>query len=312
MSWSDHLTELFPAALPGHIESIACNGEALFLRHAVAGHPLRMEHLLAQIGHESAGLSVLEENLHYSVGRLCAVWPTRFADRKAAEPFAGDPERLANAVYGGRMGNGDAASGDGWRFRGRGYIQITGRQAYRASGRYAGLDLEARPELAAVPEHALAVACGYWQWRGLNAFCDRDDIVALTRRINGGLHGLADRRAWLAKVRRVLWQSGRPVGTATVVALQRALQDRGYGECGAADGLVGPRTLAALGRFRLEHDLPGTGIDGVLLEALGIGLDAGTEKRARPPGMAGAGPGDLRPGEVPQDRTATLSRLNSR
>lgn len=273
------LETLYPRALSGHVGAIADHGAAALARHGIAGHALRLHHFLAQVGHESAGLSRLEENLCYTAARICAVWPARFADAGAAEPLAGNSQALANAVYGGRMGNGDAASGDGWRFRGRGYIQLTGRAAYRAAGRHAGLDLETFPELAATPEHALAAACGFWSWRGLNGLCDRDDLVALSRRINGGSHGLADRRAWLDKVRRVL---APPVelelDTAGIVDLQRALQDAGYVECGAADGLIGPRTRAAIARLRAERRLAGEGVDAALLETLGL---AGSDRAGR-------------------------------
>ena len=266
------LETLYPRALPGHVAAIADHGGALLARHGIAGHPLRLHHFLAQVGHESAGLSRLEENLSYTAARIRAVWPSRFAEPGAAEALAGNPAALADAVYGGRMGNGDAASGDGWRFRGRGYIQLTGRAAYRTAGRRAGLDLEAAPGLAAFPEHALAVACAFWSWRCLNGPCDRDDLMALTRAINGGSHGLADRRAWLEKVRRVLGAPGELwLDTAGVVALQRALQDASYGECGAADGLIGPRTQAAIARLRAERGLAGAGVDAVLLGALGLG-----------------------------------------
>jgi len=265
------LAMLFPAALPGHVGAIAQTGGVTLTRHGIAGQTLRLHHFLAQVGHESAGLSRLEENLHYTGQRICAVWPTRFAGPEVAEPYAGNPRALANRVYGGRMGNGGETTGDGWRFRGRGYIQITGRAAYRAIGRRAGLDLEAFPDLAASPDHALAVACAFWSWRGLNDLCDRDDLVALTRRINGGTHGLADRRAWLDKVRRVLGEGDAVMPEAAViVALQRALQDARYAECGAADGLAGPRTHAAIARFRAERVLAGHGIDAALLDALGL------------------------------------------
>jgi len=270
MAWQDRLCDLYPKALEGHLAAITEHGEAILARHSVTEAP-RLHHLLAQIGHESAGLTVLEENLHYSAARLVAVWPARFRDAEAGAPYAGNPQALANRVYGGRMGNGGEATGDGWRFRGRGYIQITGRTAYRAIGRRAGFDLESSPDLAASQEYALSVACGFWSWRGLNGFCDRDDLVALTRRINGGSHGLADRRAWLDKVRRVLGQGDAVIPeTAVIVALQRALQDAGYPECGAADGLAGPRTHAAIARFRAERGLPGHGIDAALLVALEI------------------------------------------
>jgi putative chitinase len=260
---------LFPQAPGGHLDAIAARAGELLAGHGIAG--LRLEHFLAQVGHETAGLTVLEENLSYSAERLCAVWPARFPTPEAAAPFARSPRRLADRVYGDRMGNRSEASGDGWAFRGRGYLQITGRATYRAAGRSAGLDLEAAPELALEPGHALAVACGYWSWRGLDVFADRDDLVALTRRLNGGSHGLDDRRAWLERVRAVLGGGGPVLPPAAVAALQRALKEAGYAECGAADGIIGLRTLGAVARLRRERGQPGAGIDAVLLETLGLG-----------------------------------------
>lgn len=265
------LRELYPLAPESHIDAMVRRGPTLLARHGLAGRPLRLHHLLAQIGHESAGLLRLEENLHYRPERLCAVWPARFPTPEEAAGVAGNPAALAERVYGGRLGNGPEGSGDGWRFRGRGYIQVTGRANYARLGRAAGLDLEAEPELACAPEHALAVALAFWTWKGLDALADRDDLVAVTRRINGGSHGLADRRAWLDKVRRVLL-APQPalLDAATVVAVQRALQELGYGECGAADGIVGPRTRAAVLRCRLEAGLGEGGIDEALLDHLGV------------------------------------------
>lgn len=265
----ERLGLLFPRAPADHLDAIAARWEELLAAHAIAG--LRLEHFLAQVGHETAGLTVLEENLSYSAERLCAVWPTRFPTPEAAAPFARNPQRLADRVYGGRLGNRGEASGDGWAFRGRGYLQITGRATYRAAGRRAGLDLEAAPELAVSPDHALAVACAYWSWRGLDAFADRDDLVALTRRLNGGSHGLSDRRAWLERVREALGRQAPVLPPGAMAALQRALLEAGYAECGAADGIIGPRTLGAIARLRRERGLPGKGVDAVLLETLGLG-----------------------------------------
>jgi len=275
------LRALYPMAAESHLEAMARRGPVLFARHGLAGRSLRLHHLLAQIGHETAGLTRLEESLHYGADRLCAVWPGRFPSVAAAQPFAGNPRGLAERVYGGRLGNGPDGSGDAWRFRGRGYIQITGRANYARVGRAAGLDLEAAPELAAAPEHGLAVALAFWSWKGLNALSDSDDLVAVTRRINGGSHGLADRRAWLDKVRRVLLAPAPALlDAATVVALQRALQEAGYGECGAADGIVGPRTRAAVLRYRLDAGLGEGGIDQALLARLGVEATHPAERAA--------------------------------
>lgn len=279
------LRALYPLAPESHLEAMARRGPTLLARHGLAGRPLRLHHLLAQVGHESAGLLRLEENLHYSAPRLQAVWPARFPTPEAAAGVAGDPRALAERVYGGRLGNGPEGSGDGWRFRGRGYIQLTGRATYARVGRAAGLDLEAEPELATAPEHALAVTLGFWTWKGLNTLADRDDLVAVTGRVNGGSHGLADRRAWLDKVRRVLLPPGPALHDAgTVVAVQRALLELGYDACGAADGIMGPRTRAAVLRYRIEAGLGEGGIDDTVIDRLGVEPETATRTAERATG----------------------------
>jgi putative chitinase len=171
------------------------------------------------------------------------------------------------------MGNGPEGSGDGFRFRGRGYIQITGRDGYANVGREAGLDLVGQPDLAFSPEHALPVACGFWRWKSVNEVCDTGDFEKVTRRINGGTVGMTDRRAWLDKVRRTLATPPSPAAQPPVdevIAVQRALQARRFTEVGAADGVVGPRTIAAITRFRQQNGLPAGLIDAKLKRALGI------------------------------------------
>jgi putative chitinase len=158
---------------------------------------------LAQIAHESAELTRLEENLSYSAARILAVWPGRFPTLESARPFERAPERLANRVYASRLGNGDVASGDGWRFRGRGLLQITGRGSYRAAAQALGLPLEAEPERLATPEIAALSAAHFWRSRGLNELADDRsgddddaDFVRISITINGDRHGLNERRRY--------------------------------------------------------------------------------------------------------------------
>lgn len=191
---------LAPSADPVYRRAFA--GEILEAT-PLADHPLRLAHFLAQVCHETGGLTVLEENLNYRTPeRLMAVWPSRFRTVAAARPFVRSPRALANKVYGGRMGNVDPD--DGWKYRGRGLLQITGREHYARNGRALGIPLEAQPELAIAPEHAVAIALETWRASGCDAPADANDIVAVTRRINGGLIGLPDRRAWLAKTKAAL------------------------------------------------------------------------------------------------------------
>lgn len=161
--------------------------------------PARMASFLAQVAHESENLSRLVENLNYSAEGLRGVFPRYFADPATALDFARQPQRIANRVYAARMGNGDEASGDGWRFRGRGLIQVTGRSNYSACGLALGLDLLAAPELLEQPGPASRSAAWFWSSRHLNGPADRGDIEAITRAINGGLNGLDDRKAHYAR-----------------------------------------------------------------------------------------------------------------
>lgn len=269
----DSVRNLFPRADDAHVQAMVSRAPALFERFGISDTNVRRDFFLAQIGHESGGLTRVTENLNYSADRLCAVWPSRFADVEAARPYARNAEALANCVYADRLGNGATESGEGWRYRGRGYIQLTGKEAYRRVSRSADRDFVADPDQVGTPEFALLSACAFWSWKSLNTICDGGNFVSVTRRVNGGTHGLADRRAWLDKVRRVLAsdagpQEFRPV--FDIVALQRALQEAGYPEAGAADGVVGPRTTAAVVRFRHEHGMPEGGIDAALMVALDI------------------------------------------
>ncbi|HEX6858922.1 MAG TPA: glycoside hydrolase family 19 protein [Caulobacteraceae bacterium] len=162
--------------------------------------PARVHAFLAQLGHESDGLTRTIESLYYTrPERLMAVWPRRFPTVESATPYLRSSRKLAEAVYGGRLGNTDP--GDGARYIGRGYLQITGRANYREMGARIGVDLEAEPERAAEPDIAVEIACAYWTARDINTPADAGDFREVTRRINGGLNGYEDRLAWLARAR---------------------------------------------------------------------------------------------------------------
>jgi putative chitinase len=195
---SEGLFSLFPST-PGWIDAI--------LRSAKWGYadtPRRLASFVGHLAHECNGFTVFEENLNYSAERLCTVWPKRFPSIKSAQPYARNPEALANKVYANRLGNGDEATGDGWYFRGRGPIQITGFTNYKAAGEAIGVDLIAAPEKLLVPAIGIASAGWYWSTRNLNELADRDDQEAITRAINGGLNGLEDRKAWVKKIYEAL------------------------------------------------------------------------------------------------------------
>jgi putative chitinase len=166
--------------------------------------PLRLAHFWAQASHECGAGIEMEENLNYSAKRLTEVWPKRFPTLMEAQLYAHNPQALAIKVYGGRMGNLPAPSTDGFAFIGRGLLQETGRDEYTAVGSAIGLDLINYPQWASSPDYALKVACGSWKIAGCNPAADADNLALVTRRINGGLIGLDQRAAWLAKWKREL------------------------------------------------------------------------------------------------------------
>lgn len=163
--------------------------------------PLRISHWLAQFGVESRSFTAFEEDLSYSADRICAVWPSRFPSPSLAAPFAHNPEALANRVYGGRMGNNE--DDDGWTYRGRG-PGLTGRANYAACEVRTGLPLVECPELASKPENFVLIACDFWAQHGCNEMADQDDLKGITRAINGGYNGLADRARMLTRAEAVL------------------------------------------------------------------------------------------------------------
>lgn len=158
-------------------------------------------HFIGQVAVESQSLNRLIENLNYSADALQIVWPRRFLTRTLAERYARKPEMIANHAYADRMGNGNEASGDGWKFRGHGLIQATGRTNINAALAALGLPL-GDPSPLSTPEFACKAAGVYWRDRDCNAFVG--DVPALTLTINGGTHGLADRQTFTAAALRVL------------------------------------------------------------------------------------------------------------
>ena len=165
--------------------------------------PLRVVAFLAQVGHESAHLTAIVENLNYSAAALMKTWPSRFSAALAAE-CARNPEKIANIVYASRMGNGAPATGDGWKFRGRGLIQVTGWTNYQACGAELGLDLLTKPELLEQPIYAALSAAWFWKANGLNTLADNGQFEGITKRINGGLNGQADRQETYQRALKVL------------------------------------------------------------------------------------------------------------
>lgn len=166
--------------------------------------PDRQAMFLAQVAHESAELTRLEENLRYSPARIMEVFPRYVSSWRDADALSKSPEKLACRVYGGRMGNGDEASGDGYRYRGRGLIQLTGRDNYRLAGSALHLALIERPELLLQPDVAARSAAWFWFSHGCNQLADAGDFLGVTRRINGGTNGHVDRCRYLTAARKAL------------------------------------------------------------------------------------------------------------
>jgi putative chitinase len=158
--------------------------------------PLRLAHFLAQCGHESGGFRATQENLNYSAKGLAGIFRKYFPTEAAAAPYARQPQKIASKVYGNRMGNGNEASGEGYKFRGRGYIQLTGKENYTAFGKSIGEDIISNPDVVA-SKYALLSAAWFFSKNGLHRMADEgaSDLVVtkITKRVNGGTIGLPDR-----------------------------------------------------------------------------------------------------------------------
>jgi putative chitinase len=154
----------------------------------------RVAAFMAQTAHESGGYKALTENLNYRAETLCKVWPRLFPNMDVANQYAHQPEKIANRAYGGRMGNGPEESGDGFKYCGRGLIQLTGKQNYTKFAESIETPVEEIPEFLATFEGAIQSACWFWETNNLNQYADSGDILTMTKRINGGTLGLEDRQ----------------------------------------------------------------------------------------------------------------------
>lgn len=243
---------------------IAARGD-LMQKHQITT-PERISMFLAQMAHESGGFSVREENLNYSAKRMTEVWKKRFPTIGSARPYANNPRKLAEKTYGGRKDLGNNQPGDGWKFRGRGAIQITGRDGYANIGRIMGrLDIVDNPDLVASdPALWFETACAFWTWKKLNQWADARDLRKCTVRINGGYNGLADREANYRLACELF--TGAPaiinvddtlefgdVGPR-VLALQEDLARLKY-HSGKIDNKFGKLTRASVLAFQAEHGL---------------------------------------------------------
>jgi putative chitinase len=225
---------------------------------------------LAQCGHESNGFTVLKENLNYSAEGLNKIFHKYFPTVESATPYARNPQKIANRVYGGRMGNGPESSGDGFKFCGRGAIQLTGKDNYSKFAASVGMTVDEAVADLETLDGAIESACWFWKTNGLNAICDANDIVKMTKKINGGTIGLEDRTAHYNKAKQLLSGGAIPesapatteyvtvrVGSNndTVKAVQKALGQ-------TADGKFGPGTEKAVKAWQTAHGLTADGVVG--------------------------------------------------
>jgi putative chitinase len=154
----------------------------------------RVAAFLAQTAHESGGYRAIKENLNYKAESLCKVWPRYFPDMATAKAYEKQPERIANRAYGNRMGNGPEASGDGWKFAGKGLIQLTGKDNYTRYAESLEISLDEASEHLTTFEGCVQSAAWFWEANNLNQYADSGDILTMTKRINGGTIGLEDRQ----------------------------------------------------------------------------------------------------------------------
>jgi putative chitinase len=204
----DQIQHLAPKARANYLEAFQ-NGQPLLDHTGISATPLRVAHFMAQVLHESGTLTNQIESLSYKAERLPIVWPTRFKPKGPLDPvaFAHNEPKLGNEVYGGRMGN--TGPNDGFTYRGRGLLQLTGKDSYQEATTTLRKQNPVAPDFVASPDEVfsaqwcLEIAAAEWASKGCSAFADQDDVTKVTRAINGGLIGLDERTKWLVRTKAI-------------------------------------------------------------------------------------------------------------
>lgn len=252
---------------------------------------LTVAHFLAQTCHETDGFTILTENMNYSAPRMMKVWPRRFPTIASAKPYEHNPEKLAEKTYGGRMGNGPEGSGDGWKYIGRGVMQVTGKESYKKYGDILGIDLVGNPSLAIDSRYCLKIALHEWAAGHCSEKARRGAIKEITETINGGLIGYNSRVDWFNKLWPVVqemfgqdpiasWKATNP--DPDVKWLQESLVSLGYSL--DVDGRKGPETVTAIRKFQKDHKLHVDGVAGKETRtALDMALNPPDTKEPREP-----------------------------
>lgn len=202
MITKDQIKKLFPNAKDALCDAVVSSLDTLSSKYEI-NSGLRLAHFLGQCAHESGGFRISEENLNYSADGLSKIFPKYFRD-KDPDDYARQPEKIANVVYANRMGNGDTSSGDGYRFRGRGLIQLTGKSNYSAFAASSGITLDEAVQYLATPQGAVESAAWFWHKNGINSPADLDDVTTVTKKVNGGTIGLDEREHFTEEFKEVL------------------------------------------------------------------------------------------------------------
>lgn len=246
------LTRLWPHALPGMVSGIAASSAAL-AKYGIVTLPDLID-FVAECSEETGGMTRVVESGAYSAQRASEVWPGLFPTAAAAAPYVVSERLLFSKTYGAWLGN-RPGTDDGYAYRGRGMIQITGRDWYAKIGAETGLDLIGNPDLAAIPAHILECAAAYWKLAGVSALANAGDFIAEVRRINGGTTNMAARLQWRETCERVLTPEAIGIGVgaspsasvpATIKDVQARLNALGANPALDVDGNAGPATCGAI------------------------------------------------------------------